>query len=277
MYSQWEASQLRPAAFLAMHNFSGLLRRNGGIRQLKGTVDCDPAGAPCLKFGAGGWPEYEKDADALPASGCAIMPEMRGITPRQLLALHDFLREHVCRSPRNEAITPTLETIAVSDCIAHVITSATAIAGCSYVELVADGGAEPVVRCPAGHIRMGRRRVLRSMSYESMLVSFRDRAGCTSCGKSLEGEAFWECWRCQLARCAECSAAPPPAAAGAVPRAALQAPEWVVSCWYTAPPRPRTVGGPDASIYSMNSAVPHELHRIHTHLPKLCVDLLLPC
>ena len=122
-------------------DLDGLRRWESGLEIVIGKSMTD---APCVTFTEDGvqqgFPQYSAIASAALSAGCTI-PEThhRGITPRQLIALWEHIKEHCVRERWRSTFAGSLtpERVTLYDCCAYVIKPSTSRRKCSYVELIA--------------------------------------------------------------------------------------------------------------------------------------------
>jgi hypothetical protein len=201
-----------------------------------------------------GWPKFPKSDCSQTAAGgttgdcCKICEtEMRGITPRQLIATYEAVKL-CCKSegwtsPFNGTpLTP--ETVTLYDLAHYVIKPATETSKCSFVEFITSLGEKSGVgRCPSKHVPMAKTKVYQQTSeidwspvthnHAYYTKARPEEIECTNCKKKLKlGETYWVCHRCgdKLKLCDACATGPESVCN--VSYAELQKPLWFVSHWY---------------------------------------------
>ena len=129
-----------------------------------------------------GWPVFSRDPAAPVEAGCSITKtEERGILLAQLVMVWMHVAEY-CEAEGWadwQGNKLTSKKVSLYDLNTYLILPATMRKRCSYVEFVASRGAEAVLRCPAGHVRMEQNPA--SFMYDRQNQKFLDQT-CSECG-----------------------------------------------------------------------------------------------
>ncbi len=217
--------------------------------------DCRPRLGNFIEFDATmGWPKYTTpDCSQAVVGGtagdcCKISEtEMRGITPRQLIATYEVVKL-CCKSEgwtstyNGTPLTP--ETVSLHDLTYYVIKPATETSQCSFVEFITSLGEKiSIRRCPDRHVPMAKTKVYKQTgeidwspkthSHYHYTPADPEEIVCTKCTKKLMlGDTYWVCHRCgdKLKLCDACATGPE--SVSNVSYAELQKPLWFVSHWY---------------------------------------------
>ena len=131
-----------------------------------------------------GWPVFSRDPAAPVEAGCSITKtEERGILLAQLVMVWMHVAEY-CEAEGWadwQGNKLTSKKVSLYDLNTYLILPATMRKRCSYVEFVASRGAEAVLQCPAGHVRMEQNPASFMLEKEYPYRGL-DQRPCSECG-----------------------------------------------------------------------------------------------
>ena len=153
------------------------------VKLLMATGEEEKEGGKRAQAECPGWPVFSRDPAAPVEAGCSITKtEERGILLAQLVMVWMHVAEY-CEAEGWadwQGNKLTSKKVSLYDLNTYLILPATMRKRCSYVEFVASRGAEAVLRCPAGHVRMEQNPAV--FMFDKETLDALDQT-CSECGR----------------------------------------------------------------------------------------------